>query len=112
GSIFSGRTHTDIEPLVGYFANTVVLRTHLDGDPTFAELIHRCHNTVLDASTHQDIPFSLIVDTLQPDRIPGRNPLFQTSLTLQPAQTQNQLNLATLTANPIDLPTGTARFDL
>jgi hypothetical protein len=112
GSIFSGRTHTDIEPLVGYFANTVVLRTRLDGDPTFAELIHRCHETVLEASTHQDIPFSLIVDTLQPDRIPGRNPLFQTSLTLQPALAQGELSLGTLTADPIDLTTGNARFDL
>ncbi len=112
GSIFSGRTHTNIEPLVGYFANTVMLRTHLDGNPTFAELIHRCHDTVLDATANQDIPFSLIVDTLQPDRIPGRNPLFQTSLTLQPARNATQLTLGTVTAEAIDITTSNARFDL
>ena len=112
GSVFSGRTRTDIEPLVGYFANTVVLRTHLDGNPTFADLIRRCHDTVLDASAHQDIPFSLIVDTLQPDRVPGRNPLFQTSLTLQPARNEAQLTLGTVAAEAIDVTAGNARFDL
>ncbi|WLS48759.1 condensation domain-containing protein [Micromonospora profundi] len=112
GSVFSGRTHTSVEPLVGYFANTVVLRTTTEGNPTFTELIHRCHNTVLDATALQDIPFSLIVDNLQPERIPGRNPLFQISLTLQPATTQNELTLGTLTANPIDTTTGNARFDI
>ena len=112
GSVFSGRTRTDIEPLVGYFANTVVLRTHLDGNPTFADLIRRCHDTVLDASAHQDIPFSLIVDTLQPDRVPGRNPLFQISLTLQPAPAHGELSLGTLVAEPVDTTTGEARFDI
>ncbi|MFD6567707.1 amino acid adenylation domain-containing protein [Micromonospora profundi] len=112
GSIFSGRTHTDIEALVGYFTNTVVLRTHANDNPTFTELVTRCHDTILDASTHQDIPFSLIVDTLQPERIPGRNPLFQISLTLQPASTANALALGALTANAIDTTTTNARFDI
>ncbi|MGC5382844.1 condensation domain-containing protein, partial [Micromonospora sp. DT68] len=55
--------------------------------------------------------FSLIVDSLKPERVTGRNPLFQISLTLQPA-TRNELSLGTLTANPIDATTGNARFDI
>ncbi|WP_425736022.1 amino acid adenylation domain-containing protein, partial [Micromonospora sp. DT68] len=117
GSIFSGRTHTTIESLVGYFANTVVLRTRLDGNPTFADLIARCHDTVLEATTLQDIPFSLIVDTLQPERIPGRNPLFQICLTLQPAgmagaQAGEELKLGAVAVEPIDIAGDYARFDL
>ncbi|MFF0176097.1 non-ribosomal peptide synthetase, partial [Micromonospora profundi] len=112
GSVFSGRTQTVIESLVGYFANTVVLRTRLDSDPTFTELIHRCHDTVLEATALQDIPFSLIVDSLQPERVTGRNPLFQISLTLQPALARGASGLGTLTAEPVDATTGNARFDI
>ena len=67
GSVFSGRTRTEIAPLVGFFANTLVLRTDLDGDPTFTELVRRCHDTVVDATAHQDAPFGLVVDTLVPE---------------------------------------------
>jgi hypothetical protein len=52
--------------------------------PSFADLVDRCHNTVLEATAHQDIPFGLVVDALRPERVPGRNPLFQTSLSLHP----------------------------
>ncbi|MFC6083625.1 amino acid adenylation domain-containing protein [Sphaerisporangium aureirubrum] len=112
GSIFSGRTRPEIEPVVGFFANTVVLRTDLGGEPTFAEVVGRCHETVLNASERQDIPFALIVDALQPERVAGRNPLFQISLTLQPASTQAGLTLGTVTTEPVELTGGYARFDI
>jgi non-ribosomal peptide synthetase component F len=112
GSVFSGRTHPELEPVVGFFVNTLVLRTDLAGKPSFAELVRRCHDTVMGATERQDVPFGLIVDALQPDRILGRNPLFQISLTLQPAAAQPALALGDVTAEPIELPGGDARFDI
>ncbi|MGC5016856.1 amino acid adenylation domain-containing protein, partial [Streptosporangium sp. DT93] len=112
GSIFSGRTRPEIEPIVGFFANTLVLRTDVSGEPTFADLIDRCHESVLNATERQDIPFGLIVDALQPERVTGRNPLFQISLTLQPANTQADLTLGAATTEPIDLTGGYSRFDI
>ncbi len=112
GSVFAGRDRAELERVVGYFATTVVLRTDAGGDPTFGELVRRCHETVLDATAHQDVPFGLVVDALAPERVVGRNPLFQVSLSLQPAGTAAELRLGAATAEPIDLGGGSARFDL
>ncbi|MCX4091607.1 non-ribosomal peptide synthetase [Nocardia sp. alder85J] len=113
GSIFSGRTRAEFEPVVGFFANTVVLRTDAGGDPSFAELVRRCHDTVLVATERQDIPFGLIVDALQPERVPGRNPLFQISLSLQPARGRGgDMALGAAAVETIDVFENSARFDL
>ncbi len=113
GSIFGGRTRADLEPLVGFFANTLVLRTNTSGDPTFTDLVRRCHQSVLSATEHQDVPFGLVVDALQPERVAGRNPLFQISLTLQPAgTTPGELTLGRITTEPIQLGETSARFDI
>jgi non-ribosomal peptide synthetase component F len=112
GSIFTGRTRPEIEPVVGFFANTLVLRTDIGGEPSFAELVHRSHDTVLNATEHQEVPFGLIVDALQPERVAGRNPLFQISLSLQPADIRAGLALGAVAAEPIDLTGGYSRFDI
>jgi amino acid adenylation domain-containing protein len=113
GSVFSGRTRPELEPVVGFFANSVVLRTDVSGEPSFAELVRRCHESVLAATAHQDIPFGLVVDALKPERVPGRNPLFQICLTLQPARTAGaELTLGELRAQPIDLSGAYSRFDV
>ena len=113
GSIFSGRTRTELEPLIGYLANTVVLRTQWEQQATTTSHIQHCHTTILHAMQHQDTPFTLLVDTLQPPRTPGQNPLFQTSLSLVPAQvTGGQLRLADVTATRVSLATSASRFDL
>ncbi|MEV6931340.1 amino acid adenylation domain-containing protein [Dactylosporangium sp. NPDC051485] len=113
GSVFSGRTRSELEPLVGYFANVVVLRADTSGRPTFAELVRRCHDTVLDATAHQDVPFGLVVDVLQPDRVPGRNPLFQVAFSLQTAETAAAgIRLGAATGDPVPAGTDSARFDL
>ena len=112
GSIFSGRTRAETEPLVGYFVNSAVLRTRVDGDPTFAALVRRCHDTVLDATAHQDVPFGAVVDALRPERVEGRNPLFQVGLSLLPAKGGEHPRLGTLVAEPVRADTGRARFDI
>ncbi|HEX6076506.1 MAG TPA: amino acid adenylation domain-containing protein [Micromonosporaceae bacterium] len=113
GSVFSGRTSSELEPLVGYFANTLVLRTSLAGDPSFQELVRRCNETVLGATAHQDVPFGTLVEALRPERVPGRNPLFQVSLTLQAAGTAGtEVRLGDSTVEPVEVARDRARFDI
>jgi amino acid adenylation domain-containing protein len=77
GADVAGRTRPEVEPLVGFFINELVLRTDLAGDPTFGELLGRVRDATLDAYRHQDLPFSVLVKELGGRRDPGRNPLFQ-----------------------------------
>jgi amino acid adenylation domain-containing protein len=109
GTVTSGRTLAEIEPMIGFFANTVVLRSNLAGNPTFRALLGRVREVVLEAYAHQDAPFESLVRELHPDRSPGRNPLFQVMLTLLPP-------LPTLPpgwkVSHRDIQTGAARFDL
>ena len=112
GSVFSGRTRTEIEPIIGYLANTVVLRTQLHHHATATSHIQHCHQTILHAMQHQDTPFTLLVDTLQPPRTPGQNPLFQTSLSLLPAALGIAPQLDELTTTSVGLQANSSRFDL
>jgi acyl carrier protein len=77
GTGMANRRWRETEPLLGMLVNTVVLRSDLSGDPTFQELLARLREVTLTASAHQDVPFEKLVEALQPERSPGRNPLFQ-----------------------------------
>jgi amino acid adenylation domain-containing protein len=77
GTPVSGRTRAELEPLIGAFINSLILRSDLSGDPTFEELLDRVRDTAVQAIEHQDLPFENIVRALKPERDPGRNPLFQ-----------------------------------
>ncbi len=83
GTPVAGRTRAELEPVLGTFINTVILRTDLSGDPTFRQLINRVRDTATEAIAHQDLPFEQLVKALQPRRDPGRNPLFQINFTHQ-----------------------------
>ncbi len=111
GTPVAGRTRLETEGLIGCFINTLALRGDLSGNPTFRGLLRRTHEAVLGAQTHQDLPFERLVELLSLPRDPGRQPLFQTALVMQnlpiPA-----LSLPGLTIEPLDLDTGTAKFDL
>ncbi len=80
GSPVSGRLEEEIEPLLGFFSNTLVLRTDLSGEPTFSELVGRVKLTTLEARANQELPFEKLVEQLNPSRTPAFSPLFQVLL--------------------------------
>jgi hypothetical protein len=77
GAVLACRDRQDIEGLIGFFVNTVVMRTDLSGNPTFAESLRRVRETALGAYAHQDVPFEKVVQLFRPKRDSGRNPLFR-----------------------------------
>ncbi len=111
GSPIANRNHSEIEALIGFFVNSLVLRTDLSGNPTFVELLNRVKEVALGAYAHQDLPFEKLVEELHPDRALNQNPLFQVAFALQNAPAQ-PLELPELTLSPQQLEVQTARFDL
>ncbi|MQA26599.1 MAG: amino acid adenylation domain-containing protein, partial [Micromonosporaceae bacterium] len=83
GTSISGRHQVELEPLVGLFSNTIVLRADLSGAPTFRELVRRTRATALEAFGHQDIPFEQLLTELQVERDLSRSPIFDVMFTVQ-----------------------------
>jgi hypothetical protein len=110
GSPAAMRTHPELEPVVGLFANTLVYRTSLAGDPTFRDLIARVRETAVGVYGHQELPFEKIVEAAKPQRDPSRNPLVQVNLRVEGREPV--LSLSGLEVAPIPLDPGIARFDL
>ncbi|HST62418.1 MAG TPA: amino acid adenylation domain-containing protein, partial [Longimicrobium sp.] len=112
GTPTAGRTRRELEPLIGFFVNTLPLRTSLAGDPTFRELVRRERETTLDALGHQEVPFERIVEELKLPRDLSRNPLFQATMSLQNTR-QEELSLDALEMGQDDaLAYEFAKFDL
>ena len=111
GTALANRSILETQPLIGFFANTVVLRTKLDDDPTFAELVSRVRDTVLGAYAHQDVPFEAVVDALQPQRCLDRTPLFQVLFLYQDAPLRD-IELEGLQVRALAQVPTTAKFDL
>jgi hypothetical protein len=111
GTPIANRNLSEIEALIGFFVNSLVLRADLSGNPTFRELLHRVKNVAMAAYAHQDLPFEKLVEELHPDRELSRNPLFQVSFSLQNTPVA-ALELPGIVGEAIDFDAGTAKLDL
>ena len=111
GVPIANRNRTYLEGLIGFFVNSLVLRTHIRGNLTFRELLSRVKEVALEAYAHQDLPFEKLVEELHPERHLNQNPLFQVVFALQNAP-MTALELPGLTLSPMPFDTETTRFDL
>ncbi len=111
GTATSGRNRRELENLVGFFVNTVVLRSAVDGAMTFSELVAEVRETVLEAFAHDEVPFDRLVEELRPERDPSRTPLVQAMVVLQNALVRSR-EVDGLRIAEHDLPRPSARFDL
>ncbi|MEH2041206.1 non-ribosomal peptide synthetase [Nostoc sp.] len=110
GSPLANRNQAETEALIGFFINTLVLRTNLEGNPTFSELLLRVRQVVLKAYAHQDVPFEKLVE-MQSGRDLSYTPLFQVMFALQNTP-MPPLEFADLQLSPLVVDNGTAKFDL
>ncbi|MFY2559117.1 amino acid adenylation domain-containing protein [Corallococcus terminator] len=112
GTDVANRNRPELEGLMGFFTNQLVLRTDLSGDPTLRELFARLRRVTLEAYDHQDVPFERLVSALRPEREPGVSPLFQVKMVLQNAPAPS-LELPGLRPGLMELEGGeTSKWDL
>ncbi|MCX2969327.1 MULTISPECIES: non-ribosomal peptide synthetase [Streptomyces] len=112
GTVVAGRNRAELEGLVGFFANTLVMRTDLSGDPDFPELLDRVRAGALAAYEHQDVPFEAVVDALGLERSLSHAPVFQTLFVLQEAQRERTARVGGLEVTPVESDVDATKFDL
>ncbi|HEU4559378.1 MAG TPA: condensation domain-containing protein, partial [Longimicrobium sp.] len=113
GSSIAGRTRGEVEELIGFFINSLVLRTDLSGDPSFREVLRRVRDVTLGAYENQDLPFEKLVAELQPERSLSHSPLFQVTFSLNnPDGSGSGPGLPGLRIGSAYAASGTAKFDL
>jgi amino acid adenylation domain-containing protein len=114
GSPIAGRNWAEVESLIGFFVNNLVLHTDLSGTPSLRELLRRVRQTVLEAFDHQEIPFEVLLEVLKPKRDLSRTPLFQVWFNmLNLDQKHQQLKLSDLAVEPfLGTADVTSKFDL
>ncbi|MFB6366765.1 amino acid adenylation domain-containing protein [Paenibacillus elgii] len=111
GTPIANRHHIELENVIGMFVNTMTLRTRLQHNPTFREMLQELRMTALEAYEHQDVPFDMLVERLAPERSLGQTPIFQAMFSFQ-NHPKLELNLPHIDIQPQELDLGTAKFEL
>ncbi|MER7351377.1 condensation domain-containing protein, partial [Streptomyces aurantiacus] len=111
GTPVANRQRIESEGLIGFFANTLVMRADLSGDPAFTDLLGRVKDVALQAFSHQDVPFEAVVDALQLERSLSRSPLFQVAFVLQEAHTEREVRLGDLDVSLVEFDFDITKFD-
>ncbi|MFW9262285.1 amino acid adenylation domain-containing protein, partial [Nostoc sp. CALU 546] len=111
GTPIANRDRTELEGLIGFFVNTLVMRTDLVGNPSFNELLLRLRETAFGAYAHQDLPFEMLVEALQPERDLSHTPLFQVMFVLLNAP-MSEIELTELSVSGLPIEITTSKFDL
>src|SRR5581483_4523528 len=111
GTPIAGRTNRELLSVVGFFSNTIALRTRLAGNPTFREVLHRVRAAALGAYEHQELPFERVVELLNVPRDPSYNPVFQVNFRAEDGARQ-PLRLASTETALVPVGIGFSRFDL
>ena len=113
GSPIAGRNHSDLEGLVGFFVNTIALRTDMSGDPDFTEVLDRVKRTCLGAYANQDYPFDKVIEMLNVTRDTSRTPVFNIMLSMQDISEITDLpSVEDFSLRPIGCEPGSAKFDM
>ncbi|HKN98220.1 MAG TPA: amino acid adenylation domain-containing protein, partial [Pseudonocardiaceae bacterium] len=111
GTVTSGRSRVELAEIVGFFVNTVVIRSRVDGSVSFADFLTQVRSTVLDAMSNDEVPFDRLVELIAPERDASRSPLVQVMIVLQNAPSAPP-RLAGLRVEDADLPRAHCLFDL
>jgi amino acid adenylation domain-containing protein len=115
GTPIAGRNRAELEGLIGFFVNSLVLRGDLSGDPPFVDLLSRVREDTLSGYTHQDLPFEKLVEEVKPERSRAHSPIFQVMFALQNAPMGEGSELPGLTMRPMPPTPGSetpAKYDL
>ncbi|HRA27508.1 condensation domain-containing protein, partial [Ornithinibacter sp.] len=112
GSPIANRHYKEIEGLIGFFVNTLALRTTFKENETFIDVLSRVKETTLEAYQHQDVPFEQLVDHLNITRALNRNPIFQVMFNVQNASQGKPLDLEKIQVAPFYSAYPIAKFDL
>src|SRR6185369_4238587 len=111
GTDVAGRGNPELDRLVGFFVNQVAMRMSLAGDPAFGDIVARVRQSLLDAYSHQETPFSKVVEALNPPRDRSRPPIFQIKIGLQ-APAARSIELPGLTLREYPIGGQTAKHDI
>lgn len=111
GTFIANRNHLATENIVGFFINSLAMRTDISGDPSFQTLLHRVKDAVLGAYSHQDLPFEKLLEEVNPERDLSRTPIFQVMMVLQNMPLP-PFNLKGLACQSVELDLFRSNFDL
>ncbi|WP_143707518.1 non-ribosomal peptide synthetase, partial [Xenorhabdus ehlersii] len=112
GTPVANRQYSELEPLIGFFVNTLALRIQIDDNPTVSALLARIRAHTLNAYAHQDLPFEQLVEVLKPPRSLSYSPIFQVMMSVDNTPGQQNIALPDITISEINLAENSSHFDL